>query len=238
MREKQFFEYSREQEDRIITALAARNGSAATNMMNDLLRTNLLERQLSAEMTQCFLYCLSDTMMRAASEMGEFAVAQLDNMKGELENIHSQDRIAKQKEGGCTKEEVKRLQEQYARIAKKIVRKNPSLLLDRSCRLSQEILEYVSHNFRDPELNVSGIGQHFEMSANYLSTVFHKETGKKLVETIARMRVDEASRLLKKGENVNKAGEEAGFRDTTTFIRTFKKYMGKTPGQLKTECAA
>jgi two-component system response regulator YesN len=43
-----------------------------------------------------------------------------------------------------------------------------------------------------------------------------------------------AEELLKNGASVVEAAEQSGFRDSGGFIRTFKRYRGITPGQLKT----
>ena len=47
------------------------------------------------------------------------------------------------------------------------------------------------------------------------------------------VRITKAEQLLKQGSSVTETAEKVGFRESGTFIRVFKKYMGVTPGQLK-----
>lgn len=62
---------------------------------------------------------------------------------------------------------------------------------------------------------------------------FPQGNGESLLKVITMTRVREAEKLLKEGASVVEAGEKVGFRDSSTFIRTFKKYTGVTPGQVK-----
>lgn len=71
------------------------------------------------------------------------------------------------------------------------------------------------------------------MTPAYLSSIYKKGTGESLLKFINQTRIDEAERLLSEGVSVVEVAERAGFRDSSTFIRIFKKYTGVTPGQLK-----
>lgn len=71
------------------------------------------------------------------------------------------------------------------------------------------------------------------MTPAYLSSIYKKCTGDSLLKFINQTRIDEAERLLAEGISVVEAAERVGFRDSSTFIRTFKKFTGATPGQLK-----
>lgn len=100
--------------------------------------------------------------------------------------------------------------------------------------LSSEIEAFIDENFADPDLNISITSQHFNRSPAYLSGIYKKQTGRSLLEYINMKRVSYAEQLLKEGVSVVEAAEQSGFRDSGGFIRTFKRYRGITPGQLKT----
>ena len=53
------------------------------------------------------------------------------------------------------------------------------------------------------------------------------------MEYINLKRIAYAEELLKEGASVVEAAEQSGFRDSGGFIRTFKRYRGITPGQIK-----
>lgn len=99
--------------------------------------------------------------------------------------------------------------------------------------LSREIEAYIDAHFSDPDLNISITSQHFDRSPAYLSGIYKKQTGKSLLEYINMKRIACAEELLKGGASVVEAAERSGFRDSGGFIRTFKRYRGFTPGQIK-----
>ena len=99
--------------------------------------------------------------------------------------------------------------------------------------LSKEVEAYIDEHFSDPDLNISITSQHFDRSPAYLSGIYKKQTGRSLLDYINRKRISFAEELLKEGVSVVEAAERSGFRDSGGFIRTFKRYRGITPGQLK-----
>ena len=98
---------------------------------------------------------------------------------------------------------------------------------------SREVEAYIDEHFTDPDLNISITSQHFDRSPAYLSGLYKKQTGRSLLEYINMKRISFAETLLKEGVSVVEAAERSGFRDSGGFIRTFKRYRGITPGQLK-----
>ncbi|MGN0316129.1 MAG: helix-turn-helix transcriptional regulator [Fusicatenibacter sp.] len=235
MEKRQIFEYTREQEDQIIIALASHNVPLATAYINNVLDENLLERDLSPEMTRCFLCCLTETLVRAAKKIGKSVCSQIDEIKKRMFTVKKEMEYTPLSPGWKMDKEMEELRGAFTETAREI---GEQKIVDRSSRdqrLCQEIVEYISNNYWDPELNVAKVGDYLQLSPNYISTIFRRETGNRLVEVIARTRVLEAEKLLMTGAGVMTTGERTGFNDNTTFIRTFKKYTGITPGQMRAE---
>lgn len=101
--------------------------------------------------------------------------------------------------------------------------------------LSENIKAYIDENYQNYNLNVSLIGQEFNMTATYLSKIFNEQTGVKLLDYINIYRVDKAKELLIKYPDmkVEAIGEMVGFAVNRTFLRTFKKYEGVSPSIYK-----
>lgn len=100
-------------------------------------------------------------------------------------------------------------------------------------RISDKIQSYIRENFRNPDINISQTGYHFDMSPFYLSRIFKEETGTGLLEFINTLRVEEGKKLLAAGNSITRTSELTGFRGSNAFIRVFKKITGVTPGQYK-----
>ena len=99
--------------------------------------------------------------------------------------------------------------------------------------LCDRVEQYIKENYADPDLNISQVGQHFEMTPTYLSSQFKKETGVALLAYISNVRVEAAKQLLAQGLSVAKIAEQTGYRDSGSLIRVFKKVTGMTPGQYR-----
>ena len=104
---------------------------------------------------------------------------------------------------------------------------------DQDKSLSRKIETYIQENFQDPDLNISITSQHFGITPAYLSSIYKKQTGKSLLDYINTLRIDHARELLEQGLSVVEVAPMAGFRDSGSFIRAFKKKNGVTPGQFK-----
>ena len=92
----------------------------------------------------------------------------------------------------------------------------------------QEILVYVQQNFRDPNLSVSAVADHFGLSATYCSRVFKEQYGARLFDYIQRRRLEEATALLPTGKPLRQIAEQTGFSTALTLSRAFKRYEGTT----------
>lgn len=72
------------------------------------------------------------------------------------------------------------------------------------------------------------------MNANYVSQLFKKEAGITFVHYITQKRVDDAKNLLVTTQKpLADIALDVGFNDTFYFIKTFKKFVGMTPGQYR-----
>lgn len=94
------------------------------------------------------------------------------------------------------------------------------------------ILDYIKCNISE-ELSLDSIADNFFMSKYHLCHIFKEATGFTVVDYIIKYRVLKAGKLLRKGFNVQTAGELAGFRNYAHFIRTFGNISGISPGRYK-----
>jgi AraC family transcriptional activator of pobA len=69
------------------------------------------------------------------------------------------------------------------------------------------------------------------LSVPHFCRLFRRYTGIGFMEYIGRYRIGVAEKKLGNGMNVTETAYECGFNDVSTFIRTFRKYRGITPGK-------
>ncbi len=74
----------------------------------------------------------------------------------------------------------------------------------------------------------------FYVSKEYLSKVFKIDTGKGFMEYLTALRMERAKELiLNYSVPIKKVGEMVGYMDQAHFYKTFKKYYGITPGEMR-----
>lgn len=100
---------------------------------------------------------------------------------------------------------------------------------------ANDILSYVRLNVYDSEkMKVHNLATTFNMSKNYISVFFKRQTGESLNKYIMNYRMKLAeNRLLKSESTVSEIAYELGFSDESHFNREFKKYHNVPPGQFR-----
>lgn len=102
--------------------------------------------------------------------------------------------------------------------------------------LRKRIIAYIGENFRDQELSLEKMAEEFEMSYYHLSRLFNDCMQMSFTAYIAGLRLEYASELLQTtGLSVEEVARQAGFLQSGSFIRAFKKYYGVTPGKYREE---
>lgn len=221
------YDYPVETEELIITAIVSGNGEYAVSMIEKILDTNMMLNRDAPEVFKCLLYNICATVRRAADRMGRNGtdIAGLSRISMKI-SIEDNKMILKQTVLDLTAgmEETGRNLETGMEVDRKTHQHH---------KLCQEILTYVKENYRDPDLNVAQTGLKFQMTPAYLSAILKKQTGKSLLTIINETRIKEAKRLLKQGVSVQETAVRTGFRDSSAFIRVFRKMVGVTPGQFQ-----
>lgn len=99
--------------------------------------------------------------------------------------------------------------------------------------MAKKVQYYVNENYRDVNLSITTIAQHFEVNPVYLSRVFLEHTGEGLLDYMNKLRIAKAKQLLNQMNNLDEVALAVGYSNTRTFSRAFKKIEGVTPGKYK-----
>ncbi|GLX70091.1 AraC family transcriptional regulator [Paenibacillus glycanilyticus] len=112
---------------------------------------------------------------------------------------------------------------------------------DQGSRMLEAIDGIIRERYGQNMLSVGFIADELGITQPYLSSFFKKATGQTIVEHIAKIRLQEAKRLLTETDHtIAYIAGAVGYSNDIGFIRFFKKYEGITPGQYRanaqTEC--
>ena len=93
----------------------------------------------------------------------------------------------------------------------------------------------IHERFSDPEFSLEAASARAGVSRNHLSFEFSRETGETFTEYVARVRIDEAKRLLATTPLlVYEVGVRVGYPSVEHFSRVFKKLAGVSPVKFRT----
>jgi two-component system response regulator YesN len=92
----------------------------------------------------------------------------------------------------------------------------------------------IHERFADPAFSLEEASSRAGVSKNHLSFEFSRETGETFTEYVARVRVEEAKRLLATTSLlVYQVGERVGYPSVEHFSRVFKKLAGVSPVRFR-----
>ena len=208
--------YSFEKEERIVEAIRSNNIKMANSLIGNVLETSFNGKNATPELLDCLLYDIFGTILKAGEENNSTGVEKL-KFKG----------ISVQ----CPLQEIK---DRFSEMVKLVCEKDVQEMdTDSNIIRCRKILNYIEENYYDPNLNVSQIGEYFQMTPSYLSSLYRKKMGSSLVTVINETRVRHAVEFLREDMSVYEIAEKCGFTDSSTFIKVFKKCTGVTPGEFK-----
>ncbi|GIP38003.1 hypothetical protein J31TS4_12830 [Paenibacillus sp. J31TS4] len=97
----------------------------------------------------------------------------------------------------------------------------------------QQAIRFMTSHYAEP-LSISDIAASLNISHSHLSRVFKAEVGKSPLDYLTETRLNESKRLLMdKSLPLKEIGMQVGYQDVQTFIRSFKKLEGTTPGEFR-----
>lgn len=98
----------------------------------------------------------------------------------------------------------------------------------------QRIHHYIEAEYRN--VTLEDVARFVHMNPSYVSSYFRKLTGHKFSDYVLAVRMKKAAELLREHRwKALEVSEMVGYANAKNFIRAFKQYYGKTPGQFKHE---
>lgn len=101
-------------------------------------------------------------------------------------------------------------------------------------KYGENIRKYVEEYYMDCDMNVTSIGERFNMQSAYLSKIFKTHCGMALPDYISKVRIKNSKSLLKDGKlTVGEIATKVGFMSSNIYIKNFKRWEGITPGKYR-----
>ena len=104
--------------------------------------------------------------------------------------------------------------------------------------LVQKAREYINRH-KNEELSLADVAKAAGASVFHFCKVFHKATGLKFTDYVARMRLEDArNRLLNPNLRISEIAYDVGFQSLTQFNRTFKRVFNQSPSDFRAHLAS
>jgi Response regulator containing CheY-like receiver domain and AraC-type DNA-binding domain len=103
-----------------------------------------------------------------------------------------------------------------------------------SATFVDSVKKYIRANLHSEDLNRNNIAEELHMNSDYLSYLFHKQSGQLLSTYIINERIQSAKKLLLTSDlSLQEIADQTGFSGSSYFHKQFRKITGMTPQQYK-----
>ncbi|MEF3311972.1 helix-turn-helix domain-containing protein [Paenibacillus sp. GYB004] len=206
--------YSVEEQIRLVQSMKQGNKEAAGAALDSLMN-DLRDKQVSLFYLRCMCFDLINTFLRTMNELQV--------------NIQPEHR-----QGLTEFTTLEQLGAGMYSLIEDICNHVNANKENKNSELGDRIRSYVQANFKDYDLNLEKISDHFQMSLSYFSRFMKEQTGYTFTDYVTHLRMEEVKRLLKETDiPIKDIVASVGYADVPNFMRKFKKSEGLTPGQFR-----
>ena len=126
-------------------------------------------------------------------------------------------------------------------FAKQLSGLSNQLLIEQKCREPEVVMRarrFIAENKRG-RLSLSSVAKASGASMFHFCTLFHDATGLKFSDYVARSRIEDARVLLcDPRRRMSEVAYETGFQSMTAFHRAFRRIVGQSPTEYRSDLAA
>ena len=98
----------------------------------------------------------------------------------------------------------------------------------------QAAMNYMREHYAEQHLSLSDVADHVYVSQWHLSKLLNRETEQSFFDLLAGIRIEKAKQLLTDpARRIHEVAESVGYTDVAHFSKSFKKYVGCTPGEYR-----
>ncbi len=97
-------------------------------------------------------------------------------------------------------------------------------------RIIRGVMDYIANHYRESDLSITRIAEHFHFSPTYLNVLFKQETRVTLKQYLSDYRIEKAKTLLaNEYYKISEISELCGYANGNYFAKVFKEVTDLTP---------
>lgn len=98
----------------------------------------------------------------------------------------------------------------------------------------KQVVQYIRQNYADSSMGVDRLADEVQVTPNYLSNIFKKETGENLGCYIRNFRMKKAKQMLARTNyRISDISAQCGFTNPSYFCQNFKETFGISPQKYR-----
>lgn len=201
----------------VVTDWLADNGEKlpAVQMVTSLMEDYGINVNASLEMVECFKYEAISMFNRVMLQEGSWT----DEWKGSVLKLIDM----------ATLEEFR---EAFVGLLVQLCRRKREIADQKD--VCAYVLKYIEENYADEQLSLTLLGEMTGIDSSYLSKMFKEKYSYPISDYITKTRIKNAKEQLKNTNySIWEIAERNGFLNSNSFIRTFKRNEGITPGAYR-----
>ena len=187
----------------------------ALEYIDECLKKYQIDQYATLEMVDCFVFEVVNSF--------NWYICQFDDVSTEWkENIRK-----------LTKSEtLAEFRENFADLLMEVYEKRQKS--EKENNICARAKGYIEHHYQDSQLSLAELSKKFGLTPSYFSKMFKDNYHMSIPDYINITRINEAKKMLcDTSESVYNIAIASGFLESSTFIRTFKKMEGITPGAYR-----
>lgn len=154
---------------------------------------------------------------------------------GTVQDIHLYRWIQRLHQGSENPESPLALEEGFIRFFVELVRRHATLTFDLPAyRLAhqaiRQVRDYLEAHYAEP-ITLSDLSAQVYITPYHLARLFTKQVGIPPHKYLENVRIRHAEHLLNSGMSIAEVAFATGFSGQSHFTRTFKRFIGTTPGE-------
>jgi len=206
--------FQAEEQIRLLQSMKQGNGPAAKAALSNIME-DLAGKELSLFYFRCMSFDLINTFLRTTNELKLSIPPELRSRLTEFTTL-------------------KQLSEGMSGLIDHICERVQSNKESKQTAMGAEIFRYIELRYKEYDLNLEKIADHFQMSISYFSRYMKEQTGYTFTEYVTHLRMEEVKRLLRGSDMAIKdIVASVGYADVSNFMRKFKNTEGMTLGQYR-----
>ncbi|MWV43118.1 helix-turn-helix domain-containing protein [Paenibacillus sp. HJL G12] len=193
----------------------------ALKLLDTIYMMNFESGSITPELGRCLFFNITSTFLKIINATGQ---EQNDILGPEVDLV--KDIFSYETAEGMHK----RTKKLYEMLAETLVTERT----DHRVQLLQDMSEFLEEHITDPNMGLGMIADRFDMTPQYISTFYKKQSGMNLSDYIVRRRVELAKQHMCDKDLTNaQIAQLVGYTSDVVFIRAFKKIEGVTPGRYR-----